>query len=194
MVLDLLQNPSFFSALLKLDQELAAAMHLQPCSCCGGPLHFATYARKPRGLPSGLDRDLFGIRLSFCCGHCRKRHTPSSLLFIRHKVYPSPVITLACMLLQGVTEFRLKAIEALGIPRQTIYRWIQWWETEFRQSSICQSLHGSQGRLDQLPQDGVNSLLGATLQDKLILWLKNIKEFSVTCSNWARIVALAQRL
>lgn len=194
MVLDLLKNPSFFYILLKLDQESANALQSKGCSHCGGPLHIANYPRKPRGLASDLNADDFAIRYSFCCGHCRQRHTPVSTLFFCRKVYSAAMIVIAAMIIQGATDFRVRALNALGIPKQTIYRWLAWWRNNFSQSQTWQEIKSAFIGVHQLPLDSVNKMQGEDQKNKIVKWLFNIQRISVTLSNWARIAALTQRM
>jgi hypothetical protein len=67
---------------------MAEAASDQGCSC-GGVLHSGRYWRKARGLPTGLDKEAYGWRFSFCCAvdGCRRRMTPPSLRFLRRRVY-----------------------------------------------------------------------------------------------------------
>ena len=51
----LLADVRFHQLLLKFDHDMADAARGQGCSC-GGVLHSARYRRKPRGLPTGLDK------------------------------------------------------------------------------------------------------------------------------------------
>jgi hypothetical protein len=50
----LLFDASFFSLLLRIDQDLAQQVRAGGCPWCGGMLHRASYRRKPRGGPAGL--------------------------------------------------------------------------------------------------------------------------------------------
>jgi hypothetical protein len=81
---ELLADATFHNLLLACDRDLAEEARAGRCHC-GGALHSATYARKPRGRPRSLsighehDR-----RFSFCCAvdGCRARTTPPSLRFL----------------------------------------------------------------------------------------------------------------
>lgn len=114
---------------------------------CGGPLHYATYLRKPRGGPSDLD-EAYAIRLSLCCGWegCRRRVLPPSVLFWGRRVYWAAVLLVVTALRQGrdkgYTVERLKAL--FGVTRPTLTRWLSY----FRQIFPCsQSWRRLSGRL-----------------------------------------------
>jgi hypothetical protein len=63
---DVLQDPTFFRFLSKIDREFAAATRAERCAGCGGPLHVSDYPRKPRGCPAAV-REEYSQRLSFTC-------------------------------------------------------------------------------------------------------------------------------
>ena len=77
-----IEDPAFFSLLLKIDRATADELRQKGCPECGGPLHWANYARSPRGVPSECGTEHL-TRLSLCCGRegCRKRLTPPSVRF-----------------------------------------------------------------------------------------------------------------
>ena len=85
----LLQDARLYAFLVQVDQDLAEAASRSPCRFCGGRLHSASYPRKPRGLPDGVDPGpAFPVRFRFG-GHadgCRRRHTPPSVRFLRLKL------------------------------------------------------------------------------------------------------------
>jgi hypothetical protein len=76
----LLTDIRFHQLLLNFDDDMADAARCKGCPC-GGALHSARYQRKARGLPTGLDRQAYCRRSSFCCAAvgCRQRDTPPSL-------------------------------------------------------------------------------------------------------------------
>lgn len=129
MYRSLLGDSRLYELLLKCDEDLAAAARAQGCGC-GGALHRASYARKPRGFiaehPSGYDE-----RHSFCCAQdgCRRRTTPPSLRFLGPKVYLGAVVTLVTALRCGLNERRSSELRQLvGASRRTLERWRQWWQ------------------------------------------------------------------
>lgn len=129
MYRSLLGDSRLYELLLKYDEDLAAVARDRRCTC-GGALHCASYARKPRGFvarqPPGYDQ-----RYSFCCAQdgCRKRTTPPSLRFLGPKVYLGAVVTLVTALRCGLNERRVSELQQLvGASRRTLERWRRWWQ------------------------------------------------------------------
>ena len=129
MYRSLLGDSRLYELLRRCYEDLAATGRAQGCTC-GGALHRASYARKPRGFiagqPAGYDE-----RHSFCCAQdgCRKRTTPSSLRFLGPKVYLGAVVTLVTALRCGLNERRVSELEQLvGASRRTLERWRLWWQ------------------------------------------------------------------
>lgn len=141
----LLQQATFWTALLSIDEELAAAACLAGCSC-GGVLHRADFPRKPRGGPAGLPPE-YGRRLSFCCSRegCRKRVTPASVRFLGRKVYLHAVIILVAALQQGATPRRLRELSQLldlDLDRRTLARWRVFWQEQFPRTAFWKVSRG----------------------------------------------------
>jgi len=131
----LFQDARFHAALLDVDVMVAAAARLAGCADCGGRLHAAPYARKPRGGPD-LPRE-HSVRLSFCCAAdgCRRRTTPPSLRFLGRRVYVETVVVLVAVLRHGLSPTRLRRLRELtGVSRWTVRRWCVWWRTSFAES------------------------------------------------------------
>ena len=129
MYCSFLGDSRLYELLLKCDEDLAAAARAQGCPC-GGVLHRASYARKPRGFiagqPAGYDE-----RHSFCCAQdgCRRRTTPPSLRFLGPKVYLGAVVTLVTALRCGLNTRRSWELQQLvGVSRRTLERWRLWWQ------------------------------------------------------------------
>jgi hypothetical protein len=120
--------------LLHIDRELAAQVQAAGCPC-GSVLHSANYPRKPRGC-APADRDDFSSRLSFCCGHCRRRSTSMSVRFLGRRVY----VMLAVVLCSSRSVERISAAGPLGallnVPRRTLARWRDWWTELFPQTAL----------------------------------------------------------
>lgn len=112
---------------------------------CGGPLHYASYVRKPRGGPTGLPEDYF-IRLSLCCGRegCRRRTLPLSVLFWDRRVYWGACMLVVTALSQQRSEgFCIRKIQELfSVPLLTIKRWLAYFREIFPSSEIWQRLSG----------------------------------------------------
>ena len=112
----LLADVRFHQLLLNFDHDMADTARGQGCSC-GGVLHSARYRRKPRGLPTGLDKNAYCWRFSFCCAvdGCRHRATPPSLRFLGGRVYlATTVVMLSAMLLTSHGSSRLCRAAAIG--------------------------------------------------------------------------------
>jgi len=134
-----LADAKFHEQLLVFDRDLSATARAAGCHLCGGALHSAQFARKPRGCPAGLSQE-YGQRFSFCCAAdgCRKRVTPPSLRFLGRKVYLATVVTLISALLLGTTPARLVRLSAVpGIDRRTLARWRTWWRSTFTDSPFA---------------------------------------------------------
>ena len=139
MCQSVLQDPAFFGFLLHIDQDHAASVRLQGCSC-GGPLHQANYERKPRGDCSATVNT---TRISFCCGHCRRRCTPASVRFLGRRVYWGAVVVLATALCAGLSLRRGRQLsQQLGVPVLTLVRWRQWWLSGFTMTAVWSGLRG----------------------------------------------------
>jgi len=157
MCQSVLQDPAFFGFLLRIDQDHAATVHSQGCSCAG-PLHRASYARKPRGGAHGATVDT--TRISFCCGHCRRRSTPASVRFLGRRVYWGAVVVLATALCAGLSLRRGRQLsQQLAVPVLTLLRWRQWWLSGFTITAVWRALRG---RL--LPPVAASELPGGLLQ------------------------------
>lgn len=123
------------AGLLAIDVELSEAARKRGCDSCGGVLHRAAYARKPRG-PWAIPEE-WSLRLSYCCAvdGCRRRSTPASVRFLGRKVYLGPLVVLVAALRQGPTPTRMTTIrEVWGVGVRTVNRWRQWWAGAFGRS------------------------------------------------------------
>lgn len=129
MYQSLLSDTSFFSLLLRIDQDLAQQARAGGCPWCGGVLHRACYRRKPRGGPARLARE-HAERFSFCCSveGCRRRATPASVRFLGRKVFFAVVVLLVPVLRDGPRPERMRRLEELfTVDRRTLGRWRRWW-------------------------------------------------------------------
>jgi hypothetical protein len=112
---------------------------------CGGPLHYASYCRKPRGGPfQGIEA--YGVRLSLCCGRigCRRRVLPPSVLFWGRRVYWAAVFLVVVALRQGRTRgYTVERLKALfGVSRPTLARWMRYFREVFPHSQPWRRLSG----------------------------------------------------
>lgn len=116
--------------LSSIDADLAARARVKGCAHCGGTLHSATYARKPRGLPDSSEQT--DRRHSFCCQTCRRRTTPASVRFLGRRFYAGTVVVLLSAMDDGVTSGRTEQLRrVLGVHRRTLQRWREWWRMAF---------------------------------------------------------------
>jgi len=127
----LLSDATLYTALAKLDEEIAAEVKPKGCPFCDGVLHSGRYPRKPRGVPSEVE-DQYRFRASFCCSRkgCRLRTTPPSVRFLGRKVFAAAAVVLVTILRHGPTPERLSRIRQLtGVSARTVTRWRQWWQS-----------------------------------------------------------------
>ena len=145
MLPKLLRHVSLFRVLHQIDQEFSQTCQQAGCPYCDGPLHKASYFRKPRGGPGNIPEE-YQIRLSLCCGResCRRRVLPPSCLFMGRKVYWRAVILIVTTLRQkkpSRASINL-LVRKFSISRKTIVRWIKYFRAEFGSTSGWQSLRG----------------------------------------------------
>ena len=133
----LLQAPSFFRLLLRIDEELAASARAAGCAC-GGVLHRADYPRKPRACPEPLRAD-FESRLSFCCNRCRRRTTSMSVRFLGRRVYLGLAVVLGSARHAGQNPAAARASAELAVPVRTLARWRGWWREQFPLTPLWQA-------------------------------------------------------
>lgn len=137
MYREYLGSASFFVALRRLDEEIAAEARSGGCPHCGGALYTANYPRRPRGLGFTVEGDL-AVRLSLCCGRegCRRRVTPPSVRFFGRRVYAAVAFLLVSMLLtERISEKVAGRIEFhIGVSLETLKRWRRWWRERFVRS------------------------------------------------------------
>lgn len=159
MVPEVLARVSLFRLLHRLDVDLSERVRAGGCPICGGPLHRASYPRKPRGGPAGIP-DEYCRRLSLCCGRegCRGRQLPPSCLFLGRRVYWGAVILVVTTLRQqravGFSANQVRRI--FGISRKTLRRWLVFFRGEFPKSQLWKARRGFLGaavRDAHLPSD-----------------------------------------
>ena len=166
-----LRDARFWLVLLAIDRDVAEEARKESCRVCGGPLHCAHYRRKPRGVePRGLSLE-FLYRLSFCCGRCRKRLTPSSVRFLGRKVYLGAVVVLVTAMRQGPTPTgRRRLRELFGADRLTIARWQSLWSDVFPSTkfwTVAKARFMPPVEEAQLPRSLLEAVEGSVLEAKL---------------------------
>ena len=134
----LLQTPSFFGLLLRIDGELAEETKAAGCRICVGVLHRANYPRKPKGCLKEF-QDEFSSRFSFCCNLCHKRCTPVSVRFLGQRGYLGIVVVLMSTRRVATMSAAGRLCATLEIPLSTITRWRHWWRHEFPLTPLWQA-------------------------------------------------------
>jgi hypothetical protein len=167
----LLQDPAFFRLLTRIDVEFAAAARQGRCQRCAGPLHVADFPRKPRGCPASV-REEYSRRLSFTCGWCESRSTPTSVRFLSRRVY----VAVALILLSPPDGFAARTLaEQFSVPARTLNRWRIWWQRDFQQTRFWQSIRERfvpQVVAEALPQSLLARFQGSTCQERLVQMLR----------------------
>lgn len=120
----------FLASLSWWDGEIARVVAAAGCRRCGGPLHKANYHRKPRGGRFFESLEARTLRRALCCGHCRRRSLPPSLMFLGRRVYIESVILISCIA-RGVAMSARDLAETTGVPDVTLRRWGAWWREAF---------------------------------------------------------------
>lgn len=126
-------DEKLLAALGAVDAECAERIHEAGCSHCQGPVDRADYPRKPRG-ELGEAAGSYERRCSFCCrvDGCRKRATPPSLRFFGRKVYVAVLVVVASARARSMRlTGRGSPQQVRGVPRRTVRRWLDWWQTVF---------------------------------------------------------------
>lgn len=148
MLSQVVGSVTFFYSLQALDKQISEERREAGCLECEGPLHRASYARKAAGaapVAEGGARE--AVRYGLCCGQCRRRALPPSVLFFGRRWYVYPTILLATILCQGrVTGRPLGALQALlGVSRKTLLRWVEYFREVFPRSAPWQAIRGRFG-------------------------------------------------
>ena len=142
----LILDASFHLLLQQIDQEIASDALKQGCPHpgCKGKLHRADYPRSPMGLSPDF-RDLYDLRISFCCSICRRRTTTVTVRFFGRRWYPAPLFILLSLLTLGINQRRLTQVKrhfGFVASESTWRRWRGWWRTIFVQTPFWQQEKG----------------------------------------------------
>jgi hypothetical protein len=175
--LNLINNVTLFRSLYAIDLELAEKCRNGRCQHdgCYGPLHEAYYSRKPRGVNLKIP-DEYSIRMSLCCGWCRKRTLPKSCLFFGRKVYWGVVIILVTAAIQGTKKHNITELcIRFGMSRRTIGRWVSYFELSFSKTKQWLNLRG------RLSADVWDNLLPLTLVKQFLLDEEKIHPMDALC-------------
>lgn len=178
-------DASLWRLLMRIDEDLADSTRAARCPC-GGVLHSANFARKPRGVARAVLGADYERRLSFCCSvdGCRRRRTPPSVRFMGRKVYLGAIVILLTALEHGLTPKRRQyLIEALDVWPQTLSRWRAWWRETFAATPLWAQLRiHLLARIDdaamRLPGALLSSLAGADLRERVVRLLTLIAPLS----------------
>jgi hypothetical protein len=185
MLSDLLQDVSLFRILHQIDLGLAESCRQAWCPYSQGALHYASYLRKPRGVPEKIPEEYL-IRYSLCCGRegCCRRVLPPSCLFMGRRVYWHAVIRVVMTLRQsrsnGMGANQL--MRMFSIPRKTIVRWTSYFQKNLRQAeSVCDYAAGLmvQSAMEICPVVWLNILFLFAVQPREDWW--------PACNFWLRV-------
>ena len=179
MYAGILGSAAFYLLLLQIDRDLAEAARRSGCLYCGAALHSASYARRPRGVPAGIDPGPeFGVCFSFCCcaDGCRRRHRPASVRFLGRKVYLAAMVALLTAMRQGLTPRSARQLKSLfGADRRTLVRWRRWWQAIFPRSDFWRRMRDRflpPVTEDELPQSLIDRFTGHDLQERALAMLR----------------------
>ena len=155
--LDLVDSVTLFRSLHHIDVELAERVRSRGCPLagCGGPLHWATYARQPRGERIDIPEE-FKTRLGLCCGWCRRRTLPPSCLFFGRTIFWGCITLLVPGAAQGLENRTLAELcQRFTVSRRTIKRWLGFFAVAFPASPHWLALRGRVAPVvsnDELPR------------------------------------------
>jgi hypothetical protein len=174
---DVLQDPTFFRFLSRIDHEFAAETRARRCPGCEGPLHAANYPRKPRGCPAAV-REEYSRRLSFTCGRCDARSTSPSVRFAGRRVYVAVVLMLRSPPGSGSGQ---ELCHLLSIPARTLKRWRTWWREDLPTTGFWRAMRERfmpPVVIDGLPQSLLSRFESESMSDRLAQALRWIAPLS----------------
>lgn len=157
--------------LVRIDEDAAAGCQANGCPYCGGKLHSASYARKPRGIPRALLAN--PRRLSFCCAEegCRRRTRPPSVLYFGRRVYLGLIFLFATAKSHQIRGLQQSLCEEFGFCERTLKRWRLWWRRMFVQTSAWRTLRSffvPPVAVAVLPASLIERLRGGTYRARLL--------------------------
>lgn len=168
-------NANLFQRLADLDHRFLEDARAGGCPHCGAALHRADYDRKPRDESAAALAPGSRRRSSLCCGRCRRRLTPFSVLFLGRKVYFGVIVLLAAALRSGVRPVTFERLsEIFGPSVATLRRWLAWWRSSLPASGFWRILGGflPGARADALPRSLLDALGGAASSDRVVAALE----------------------
>lgn len=177
MYASVLHDPAFFRFLTQIDAQLAAEARERRCHECAGPLHVADFPRKPRGCPASV-REEYSSRLSFTCGRCDTRTTPTSVRFLGRRVYVAVVLMLGSPP-AGSAAGALAGL--MAVPVRTVRRWRRWWHEDFQRTVFWRSVRerfAPPVPATGLPQSLLARFQGLTGHERLVQLLRFVSPLS----------------
>jgi len=169
---DVLQDPTFFRFLSRIDREFAAEAQAGRCPGCSGPLHVSDYPRKPRGCPAVV-REEYSRRLSFTCGRCDARSTSPSVRLLAARVPGGGVDAEVT----GGQRVGPGAVRSVQHPARTLKRWRSWWREDFPLTPFWQSMRERfmpPVVIERLPPSLLERFIAGEMSDRLTQALRFI--------------------
>jgi hypothetical protein len=179
---DLLSDEKFSAILFEVDEGISGSERERGCSRCCGPLHRADYPRKARGVAEAVARR-FERRFSFCCGRCRKRHTPPSVRFLGRRVYVALAVLVGALIALAVTL--AESGRVTGARARTVARWLRFFQQELQVTrfwSRAQGLFSPPLGARGMPATLVERFASADASERLLGFLKFVTP--ITVSGW----------
>ncbi len=179
-------NASFHQALFQIDHAEADRVQSRGCDHCAGPLHQAHYPRIGFGVKTEYAH-FYQLRLSFCCGTCRRRTTPKSVRFAGQRRFISSVFLLLSALRLSPSEARCETIArryGVQISVSTWKRWRSWWQQLPATScwSFAKTRVGILPLRRPLPKSLLAVFSGETLMIRLVHLLRFLSPLSCRAS------------
>jgi hypothetical protein len=141
---DVISSEDFLAEFAEIDRQQAERVRGDRCprGGCGGPLHWARFQRQPRG-ESLRGCDALWVRHGLCCGWCRRRVLPPSVLFWERRVYLGWALLLVGVAQQLAKQLQAELFELIGASGRTLARWRDWFRHNFPRSPQWQRIRGA---------------------------------------------------